>query len=282
MNPNQHKAEPLVRADAASNPAEDKLAQILAGITTVTTRMDSEAQTRADSEKAMMDRLDSMCKRLDACESDMKTRKDAEEEKCRKDAEEKERKDAEDKKAAEEKERKDSEEAKAKEEKERADAAAAAANPDVMAAIRALESRIPVELSETDRAQFVSAQSRCERVAQAFGDSAGAPRWLSGETLPQYQRRLLGSYKQHSAAWKDKDLTKVDASVLDIAETQIYADAMTAAIRPANVAAGTLIERVETDRTGRKISKFSGDPEACWGPFKQPARRVSGFQTKFH
>lgn len=284
MHTNQHKAEPLARADAASNPGDDKMAQILSGITTLATRMDSDEKRRTDSEREMMDRLDSIAKRMDACEADMKARKDADEEKCRKDAEEKERKDAEDKKAAEDKERKDAEEkaAKEKEEQERADAAAGANNPAIMAAIKALESRLPVELSDSDRALYVAAQVKCERVAQAFGDSEGAPRWMNGETLPQYQRRLLGKYQGHSVSWKGKDLSKVDASVLDVAETQIYADAMSAAIRPAGITEGVLIERTEQDRTGRKISKFSGDPEACWGPFKLPSRRVAGFQTKFH
>jgi hypothetical protein len=145
-----------------------------------------------------------------------------------------------------------------------------------------LNRRIPVELAEEDRAHFVEAQSKAERVAQAFGDSAGAPRWLSGETLAQYRRRLVSKYKQHSPAWKEVDLSPFADKALDTVEMQVYADAMNAAIRPATFTEGTLIERIETDRTGRKISKFSGDPEACWGPFKQVGRRVIGFQSKFH
>lgn len=40
---------------------------------------------------------------------------------------------------------------------------------------------------------------------------------------------------------------------------------------------GQLVELFVTDRTGRKISRFVGDPEACWGQFKAPLRRVTGF-----
>ena len=136
-------------------------------------------------------------------------------------------------------------------------------------------------MTDEDRARFVDAQVKADRVAQAFGDSAGAPRWQQGETLPQYQRRLLGKFKAHSASWKDKDLTKVDASVLDIAENQIYADAMAVAMNPATIGPGMLREEVQTDRTGRRITRFHGDPEACWGPFKQPGRRITNVRTDF-
>jgi hypothetical protein len=44
---------------------------------------------------------------------------------------------------------------------------------------------------------------------------------------------------------------------------------------------GTLRMVITVDETGRRIRKFFGDPEACWGPFKQPTRRVTGFRTQF-
>jgi hypothetical protein len=39
-------------------------------------------------------------------------------------------------------------------------------------------------------------------------------------------------------------------------------------------AAGRLTEVFETDVTGRRISRFYGDPERVWGAFKLPARHV--------
>jgi hypothetical protein len=36
------------------------------------------------------------------------------------------------------------------------------------------------------------------------------------------------------------------------------------------------VERVERDMTGRCITRFFGDPECCWGPFKQPFKRLLG------
>lgn len=278
------KAVAHARADATMPAADDKLDKLLAGLGGITARMDSDQQARKDADDKVMAALDAMGKRMDACEADMKSRKDAEdkEEKERKDSEEaKARKDAEEKEKEKEKERADAE-AKGKEDKERADAAArGTVDPSIAAQIKALEARIPTELSSADRALFVGAQVKAERVAQAFGDSEGAPRWMNGESLPDYQRRLLGKYKAHSASWKDKDLARVDASVLDVAETQIYADAVTAASAPSTVVAGTLRELVTEDRTGRRITRFQGDPEVTWAPFKQPRRGVTGMRTNF-
>jgi hypothetical protein len=120
--------------------------------------------------------------------------------------------------------------------------------------------------------EFATVQAKADRVAQAFGDSA--ERWLDGETLANYTRRLLNRFKAHSPAWKDKDLARVDASVLDIAEAQIYADSMAAAASPTNVPAGQLVERHTRDQTGRSITQFFGDPAATWAPFKQPRRGI--------
>ncbi len=156
----------------------------------------------------------------------------------------------------------------------RADAA------DLRRQIADLERRIPAEMPEEDRARFVDAQAKAERVAQAFGDSAGAARWVNGETLLQYQRRLLGKFKDHSPAWKSVDLAKLDSDALAVAERQIYADAMRAAMNPESVEGGSLRQVITTDDTGRRIRKFYGDPEACWGAFKQPARIVTGWNTK--
>jgi hypothetical protein len=51
---------------------------------------------------------------------------------------------------------------------------------------------------------------------------------------------------------------------------------------PAHVPQGQLAEYTETDRTGRVITRFAGDPDACWGMFKQPTRLVTGWNTKFN
>jgi hypothetical protein len=91
----------------------------------------------------------------------------------------------------------------------------------------------------------------------------------------------LAPYKKHSASWKGTELTKVDESVLPIAESQIYADAMSVALTPTTLGDGVLVERITKDRTGRNISRFYGDPEACWGQFKQPSRYLTRIRNQF-
>jgi len=151
---------------------------------------------------------------------------------------------------------------------------------DLRRQLAELTSRMPVELKDEDRKQYIAAQQQCETVAQAFGDSAGAPRWLNGETLTDYRRRLLTKYKPHSAKWKDADLSALTGAVLDNIEQQVYADAVAAARNPANVEEGILREVHETDRTGRQITRFIGDIDAFLQPFKQPSRFVTGWNNK--
>lgn len=139
-----------------------------------------------------------------------------------------------------------------------------------------------VNMPEDVRTQFVAAQSKAERVHQAFGDAAGAPRWTQGEKIDQYRRRLLSAFKKHSKAWAEVDLAPFVGKALDVVEDQVYADSITAAKNPTDIGPGMLRESVTVDATGRRISRFYGDPEACWGPFKQPLRRIERFNTKFN
>ena len=131
-----------------------------------------------------------------------------------------------------------------------------------------------IPLSDGLHQEFANAQAKADRIAQAFGDSA--PRWLDGERLPDYRRRLVSQFKQHSPAWKSADVPR-DEGVLRIAEAQIYADAQREASHPTNIAEGTLIERVTRDQTGRHISKFYGDVEIALGPFKYPTQVVTAY-----
>ncbi|MDE2105934.1 MAG: NUDIX hydrolase, partial [Patescibacteria group bacterium] len=143
-----------------------------------------------------------------------------------------------------------------------------------------IKRRLPVELSEEDRAKFVDAQVKADSVAQKFGKNA--PRAQNGETLMGYRKRLLREFQPHSSAWKNADLTKInDSATLSTIETQVYADAASAALNPAFDGEPGLREIKERDRAGRYISKFYGSAEACWAPFKTPVRALSGIKTKF-
>lgn len=246
----------------AAEATADKLDKILSNLDAL--------HTKHDALKASQDALGA---RVDAMETCDKARRDAEE-KARKDAEEKERADAAAKKDAEEKARKDAEE------KERADAAARKdaeekekkeaeekARKDAEERERADKARADAATREqTELPKFIEIQRTVDEIAQAFGDSAGAPRWLAGETVGDYTRRLLTKYKPHSKVWKDKDLAQVHDSVLDVATAQIRADAIAAAALPETVA-GKLIARESKDKYGRTITKFYGDARVAAAPF---------------
>jgi hypothetical protein len=259
----------------------EKLDTILSHLDSLHKRMDAADKERADA-ATRLDSWDKARKDAEEKEKDEKAKADA----ARKDAEEKEKEEKVKADAAKEEDEKKADAARKdaedkEKEKAKADAARADAGGILSAKIADLERRMPVELPEADRARLVDAQSKAERVAQAFGDSA--PRWTNSENELQYRVRLLGKFKSHSPKYKESDLSKIgDAVAFTVAEDTIYADAWDAAIRPVSVEGGVLREVVETDRTGRKISRFYGDPSAAWDDFKIPARLVTGWNTKFN
>jgi hypothetical protein len=258
----------LARNDAEKDGDGAKLDAVLS-------KLDSVLKRQDDGEK----RLDSVCAKMDSFEKERadSARKDAEEkeraDKARKDAEDDE---AKARKDAEEKERQDKarKDAEGQEAKERADATARAdaaekENKELRDRLAAVERQMPAILKDEDRPRFVAAQSKADKLFQAFGDSAGAPRWMNGEVFADYQRRLLSRFQRYSPDWKDKDLAKVDESVLGIAETRIYADAMEEARHPTDLPPNTL-RRVESrdPHTDRKTISFVGADDAFWNQFK--------------
>jgi hypothetical protein len=261
------------------NDAE-KLDKILSHLDSASEKMDAFSK-RLDSIEA---KADASCTRMDAFE---KARADSEEKEkeekakadaAKKDADEKEAKakaDAEEEKAKADKARKDAEEEEAK---KKADAARADSTADLRAQIDALTRRLPADLPADARQKMVGHQAKAERVAQAFGDSVGAPTFVNGESEHDYRVRLLTKYKVHSKTYKDSDLSKVqDAAIFDSVEASIYADAYAAAMHPTDIPVNVLLPRVTQDATGRKITSFVGSPGSCWNRFKMPYRFVKGW-----
>jgi hypothetical protein len=120
-------------------------------------------------------------------------------------------------------------------------------------------------------------QARADAAYQAHG--LRAPARVHGELLDDFRVRLLQPLVRHSERWRSVDVGTLPEGALAIAEEQIFADAAQAGLDPANVALGTLRELFETDRAGRRISRFIGSPSACWDVFKQPVRSVTRFNT---
>lgn len=269
--------EEMAAADKAKKDAEEEAKK----------KADAEGGEKLDKVLKGIDSMSAMCdaltKRMDAMEADGKARRDAEE-KAKADAamteDEKKVADAK-RKDAEDKAEKDKADA-AEDEKRKADAQkiADASVAPIAARIADVEKRLPMSMTDADHAAMADAQARADDIYGQFGERA--PRPLDGETVPAYRLRALTKMKPHSKAWKDVDLAPIaaDLKVLEIAEGQIYADAMTAANHPTDIAPGQLLERVVTDRTtGHRTITFVGSNTFIAG-LKRPARHVQRFNLR--
>jgi hypothetical protein len=246
-------------------------------------RKDGEAykdwKSRHDADEA------AMCDALEkgGVEKD-KARKDAKD--CRMDAEESEKKDDEsfEKWASEEAEEPEHKEDKAKkdaEEKEkmereekdrkdaaRHDAAHARENADLRRQLDAMQATLrtlTTEVPQSERDALARAQARADGVAAMFGNEA--PRPIAGEVSLPYRRRLMEHFKKHSAKFRDTRFDSADAAMLEPIEAIVYNDAVEAAKTPALARPGLLMEMVRTDRAGRRITEYVGDPMAWMAPF---------------
>lgn len=137
--------------------------------------------------------------------------------------------------------------------------------------IEDIRSRLPEEISERERDDLSDAQMKADSVFAAQGRRAPVP--LPGERCRQYRRRVLMQLQSASPDYRNVDLTTIgDAQMLNIAEKQIFSDAMKAA--DDIVPNGQLREVRRTDATGRVITTFIGDPAATWAPFKLGKRQI--------
>jgi len=233
---------------------------------------------------SVLSACDSLSKRMDSFEEEKKAKADAEE----KEAEEKEKADAEsgagkdlplDDKPAElaaDKAKKDAEEA------EMADKAKMKADSEAIAKrIADVEARLPRVMSDAEHAAMADAQARADSVFHAFGKRA--PRPLDGDTLPRYRRRLVTTLKSHSEAWKDVDIgALVQDSAFEVAEKQVFADALTAANHPTDLADDELRMISKTDpATGQRQNTFVGRHTFINGMKRQP-RYVVGLGLPRH
>ena len=298
MNEDEKKAaEEKARADAATAEKEglDKLlSRVDAALTkmdAMSTRMDAydAVKSRRDAEekesKEKADRKDALCAKRDA-KKDGETLTEAEEKELA-ELEGGKSKTAADSKKDESEEKKEEEKEEAKDKKDEAKAASRKDNAELRSRLDAqgkeLEDlrRATAPVPEAEHASLAEAQSRCDSVAQMFGETA--PRPLAGETLLAYRKRLIKPFVKHSPEWARADSTTVSAlpeSAFGIAEDQIYRAASIAARNPVDLPPATLRTIRKTDpETGQVIREFVGDAEACWGRFKSPSRRVTNFLT---
>jgi colicin import membrane protein len=129
-------------------------------------------------------------------------------------------------------------------------------------------------------AEKCATQARCDIVAQAFGQRAPMP--LQGEKPLAYRKRLLRGFQRHSV-FKDANLDAVvaDPATFSQVETQIYADALVASRTPETVA-GQLLKRTRVDEhSGHRITEFFGSP-TIFKQFAMPSFRATAFLTPQH
>ncbi|HFD1330282.1 TPA: NUDIX domain-containing protein [Yersinia enterocolitica] len=242
-----------VKSDSIPNEAEimdeDKFVELFNKcMDSRMAKADSEAKEKADAE-----------------ENAKKEKADAEEKSAKEKADETELKKLENEAKGEddhlEKERK---------EREKADS-------DLRSEMALLKSRLPTELSDSERNELADAQVKADSVFSVLGKRAPMP--LSGEKPLSYRRRLMIQLQEHSGDYKAVDLSSIaDSALLNIAEKQIYADAQSSATL--SVGPGMLREIKRADVTGRQISTFEGDPAATWAPFQGGKRQVTMFNNQ--
>ena len=115
-------------------------------------------------------------------------------------------------------------------------------------------------------AEYITAQQKADAAYRAVGHD-GSPAHLLGESLTDYRLRLLRGVQGKSPTWKSASLPRAQ-DMLDVAEPQIFRDAVASLRDNANYAPGQLKEVVERDATGRRITKFYGDNSVTWAPFQ--------------
>jgi hypothetical protein len=134
---------------------------------------------------------------------------------------------------------------------------------------------IPKRRTDDDINALADAQARADEVYTALG-KRGAPRYLDGEDLMGYRRRLARDLKKHSEEWRDVNLHEITSNkAFDILERRIYADAMNVAMTPVTAEPGTL--RAITKRSGgHEITEFVGEPRAWMNDFAGLSQAVTG------
>lgn len=194
--------------------------------------------------------------------------KTAREDKARKDSAEAEEKAKADAAEAEEKAKadaakKDGEESE-KEKEAKADSVRATAEmTGLRAEIAAMNARLPKALSDDERDQFATIQEQADRAFQAFGDRAGPP--LDGETPLAYKKRLVGKMQKHSKVWASTRIASIaDMDAVGVIADQVYADAIQAARRGADLPAGHLRQIKHEDGHGHTIYTYEGDSPLAW------------------
>jgi hypothetical protein len=117
-----------------------------------------------------------------------------------------------------------------------------------------------------------AAQARADACFKLQGLQAPPP--VPHETLGDYRRRLVSNmqhYLPDDSPWKKARVESQPDGNLPVYERHIFDTAVAEFTKPAGP-----MRKVTSlnDENGQRITRFYGDPENCWGPFKAQARLV--------
>jgi hypothetical protein len=119
-------------------------------------------------------------------------------------------------------------------------------------------------------------QSDADKAASAWGKDAKHP-W-DGESITAYRRRSAREHQQHSAAWKDVDLSTLSGQALRNATAQIFSDSISASSCGESMGESLREVRRRDPDTGHLIKEYYGSPMAWMSQFCPP-RRTAKFNV---
>lgn len=150
------------------------------------------------------------------------------------------------------------EEGKREEGKEiKADSGGLHSDSDLRAEIEKMRASLPKALSDADLNTLSETQTKADSVFSHFGEKA--PRYMQGETPEQFRRRILDKLKPNSSKWGKIDLAAVDHTILEIAESEIYADSVKAASTMMFSSDGGLHPIIKKTPAGHTVTEWRGD-----------------------
>jgi len=130
--------------------------------------------------------------------------------------------------------------------------------------LQAMVNRAFKQPTVEERNQVAAARKRADSIYSAL--ARDTPEWLPGESPSAYRRRVADGLKEFSPKLKNTAMDWLPSDVFDLAEEQIYADALEATKRSDVVPPMQLRPHTYTDR-GREITEYHGDPIAWMAPF---------------
>jgi hypothetical protein len=126
--------------------------------------------------------------------------------------------------------------------------------------------------SQTDEDDKVQVGVEYDEIFRARGRPL--PRALEVETSTAYRRRLAETVQKDLAPnCKDFDIRQSTGSAFNALEKQIRADAQREALRPTDIAEGTLKEVTRFDQSGRPFYEFFGSPKSWMRNFEPDDKR---------